>query len=531
MQGTIRKITHKKFTPLILILFLYLALVLFRFFHQGLINVDEANSLIVAQTYATLMTTALTHPSQVSSSDFYRNLMASYGNTYTTSRPAFVILGSIIDVLYHSEYSTRIVSVLAGAGIIIYFYRILLHFEFERRIAFISTLMVSVSPLLITYARTGLTHITAGFFMLSALFYALQYQKTSTKRSLILFSLSSAGALLSYYLLIPALGVMCIYGGYILIKKKAPRSHALIGIFSFLFPIVVWEVITRIGVFMSETKNLGEASKNIMPYTGELIAQWSLSHGVQFILFDQPLYYIKLLFNTEHLIIFALFVIGICVLIKKVRTNPYQTLIVCMVPYGIYISLIFLKFPRTLTPILPFIYIVVAFGLRTLYTSLSRALYNLTPYRYILLITIGVMLTHGLYYKNLFTLETGIKNITAAIKSTYNPHTTVIYTASPAIWRAYLREFNIQLSDKMPQQHDRHKTIVGISDWHTTIAGTSPFDAYRTNIQGVYPYTIYRLQPLMLDSYYGSKSIEDFFPTSYKKETQILEITLGDNET
>lgn len=523
-----RKFKREEVFPIVIII-LYFSIVFYNFFAQGIINVDEAALVLVTHTYSDISKTFLFHPSKIFSSDYYRNLIENYGNIYTAGRPLYVLLASCLDIIWKSEYSTRLLNVLIGAFIIIIFYKILDFYQINLKVKIISSILFIASPLFLIYSRLGLSQILSALLLMIVIFYLLKLLKHFQLKYLILSGISTALLFMSHYITLPLVLVLFFYSISLLYKNRAKIFYYLAYFLSFIVPLLTWEAITRLGVFLARTRELGEASQKVVSYSGELLKQLTYGQGLKSFILDQEIFYLKLLLSSENLIIIILLTLGIIFAIKNIKQRKHNLIVSLFLIFFVFNSMLCLKFPRNIIPILPLFYLLSALGLQQIYSNLKKVVNEEKVYIVLLGLLTMVIVFNINNYLNIFNIKTNADKISVFIRDSFEPEDVQIVSPSAAIWRVYLPGYKIDPVSKfnLKKLDEKDKKILLISDHYAKIDDSQIFKSYQEKLLVRYPTNIFRVKPIILDLFCRDRDYtEKLFINNFNSTTEVYQIKI-----
>ncbi|NTW21959.1 hypothetical protein HGA34_00245 [Candidatus Falkowbacteria bacterium] len=495
--------------PLAGLLAVYFAVAAYHFFRQGLVHFDEALFVVVVNTYSSIIHEALTNWRGLFGSGFLGQLMADYGNIYTSARPSYILPAVLADAFVPAQFVTRLLNLLAGAGTVIYFYRIQDFFSIDKTLKFFSTLLLIISPLFLMYGRIGLSQYLSAFLLLATVFHLLRFVDKGERRELKIASVFLSLLLMSHYNILPVVFLICVFVLFHLFKTKKPVSDYLTFASNFLFLPLVWEAITRLGVFLASYKNLVAlgGDQRLYSYFQEVINQLSGVSSTKGFALDQPLYYFKLLFQTEGLVFSILLAAALFWILLNIRKIRYGYIFVLAYFFIVFFSLSYLKFPRNFVTILPLVYLSIPVALQHFLTTRRNSAKRIAPAILILVLVIGA----GINYRNyraIYGLKTNFQEIARWITKKYDKDSTLVLTSIPPVYRVYLPGYRVEgvyEPSSWQEQAKGKKNIIYVRDYTTTMnAYDLDVSGYRFKTVQEFEDNVHDLPPLILEYYYRS---------------------------
>jgi dolichyl-phosphate-mannose--protein O-mannosyl transferase len=352
----LKKIIHliKKNIGLVLIIVFYLTIAFYNFAGQGLVNWDEAYFVTVVNTFSQIVKTFILNPQIIFNGNFFQNLINNYGNIYTAARPSYIIPAIFINIIWSSEFSTRIVSLISGLLIIIFFYKILAFYDLGKKTKIGATFLIASSPLFLIYSKIGLSQIFSGAFLLICSYYFLKYNQSGEKKYLKNAALSLSVFGMSHYNTFPVAGIIFCFGVFIIFKKQPAFKNYLNYLFYILILPVAWEIVTRAGTIVASLKNISGGI--VYSYSQEIIKQFFAAGGNKGFKLEQILYYPKILISMENFIFSALFLVGLVIILKNIKKINYLLILLPTFAHLLIFSATLIKFPRNIITILPNFY-------------------------------------------------------------------------------------------------------------------------------------------------------------------------------
>ena len=472
----------KKITPwfksnygLIITLVFFLAVALFNFTEQGLVNWDEAYFVVVTRTYTGLFKTAVTHPADLFSTRYYRDLIGHYGNIYTAARPSYIIPAAVLGLIVPDKYSTRLLSLLAGLLAVIYFYRLCGLLNLKQHVRLAATFLLAASPLFLSYSRLGLSQLFSAAWLIVAMYYLLEYHHHEKIKNLGKAGLALSILLMSHYNTLIVVGGLFAAGIFFIFQKRKPWKEYLVFALFFLMLPAGYEVVTRAGVAVAAAAGLQGPGGNlpIFSYVQEILEQFNRNGPQPPSSPELMLYYLKLMISPEGLIFFILFLSGLAVFCKKLIKNNFLILLIPVLLHLVFFSLVGIKFTRNLVTILPALYIFPVLALEVVVDFLKPRLIRFRALTAAIFITFfpAVFLVNCIQYSSLLTIRTHFREVAAYITNNFPKDDTLIFSASAPFWRVYLPEYRSEMTRKIPDgcRDNSGKNIVFIADYFHTI--------------------------------------------------------------
>jgi len=528
MCEKIKEFFNKNHNWIFLLVFLvYGFLLFFNFFRQEIINWDEGYFLTVAHTYSNVIRTLFDEPTYLLGADYYVNLISNYGNVYTAARPTYVILTSLVDAVWPSEYSTRLVSALAGIVSFLFFYRLLDFYKINKTVKLAGAMLFGLSPLMLIYARLGLSQILSATLLLLSIYQLFIYLEKNNDRNLKLFSLGLSLLLLSHYNTIFSVGTLIIYALVILFYKKKYKEVGLLGFF-FVLPILVWEGVTRVGYYLAITKQFisMNGEQKIYSYIQEFFEQLGRADSSRGLIIDQPLYYPRLLLENENIFFLVLLIIGIYLFTRKIKEFQYHVpLIVGMSSLALF-SLAPLKFPRNIILILPILYLYSIVALDYLTKKIINV--NLQKVFLALLCFLFFLINSPLFY-NILNLDGGYRKTARKIMDVFPEDRIILLTSSAPIWRNYLPGYKVEPifePEAWKEAKKKNLKILVAGDNFMEIEKhRNYYSSYESKIVSEVASNIVEVKPIMLDFFYKpEKEVRDLLKKSELRYIRIYEI-------
>lgn len=517
---------------LILILIFYLGLASYHFFAQGLVNWDEAYFMATVNTFSEVIKTAAAHPIGLfTDHSLFNNLLAGYNNAYTAARPSYILPAVAINLIFASEHSTRLLSILSGFLALIFFYRLLGFFNLSRRVKIASVFLLAASPLFLIYSRLGLSQIfSAAFFLISA-YYLIRFNEEKKTFDLKIAALALAVFMMSHYNTLVITGLLLASALYFLYQSRQGWKKYATLIIYFLFLPMVWELITRIGAMIANSKGVLNSTNKavILSYFNELTQQYSKAGSGNGFSFEQFFYYGKILYSTEGIVFSFLFCLGLIFAIKNFRKIKYSFLLIFPLIYLAIFSLVPLKFPRNILTVLPGLYLFCALGLASLAKPLAAHLKNNFKMVILAAFCLTIVLANASQYSAILNVKTGFKDITSFIKADYPAGQTAVFSNAAPIWRAYLPGYQAETPTKMYEwmKNNPNKKAIFIEDYFTTIkGGFIPEKGFSASIVKQTPTNIFSVKPIVLDFIYQDEPRnQKMFTQGKNAQISVLEIS------
>ena len=454
-------------------LLVYSFFVLYKFFAQGLVNWDESYFMIPISTYGDFLRTLFSHPSWLLEPSYYREIMAQHGNVYTVAKPSFILAGVLVNFIWHNEFSSRLISFLAGLGVLFLFRRILDFYSFSRFAKMASVWLLAFSPLFILFGRLGLAPMFSAFFLFLMFYELLSFQKTERWRDLSIFSVAAAFAIMSHYSLLSVIGVFFLYAIYLLWAKKSSwlKYGGLIS--AFLVPILGWELITRVGVWLAESRHFISTSGTwgIYSHFQEFAKQMVIARNENTAF---PLgwhsYYFDLLAREEGWIILFLILVGLAIFVFRARQFRFQAALVPPLIFLIILSAVNLKFPRTMMPVFPFLFVWLAAALDFTHGWLEKKI-GAKGWIFLIILLLSAVFLNLPQYKIILNLRTGFHEAAKYIQLSYKPQDTLVLSSVAPAWRLYLKGYKVEDLNRPEEWTDLMATrkVIVISDQFTKI--------------------------------------------------------------
>jgi len=367
---------------LILVIGLGAALRFWDLSSRGLFSHDEGYYFLGAKTLATAANYIKikflgSKKERLELPRFGEYLRKEGGDYPVGAKHGFYILGAIGLLFFGvKDYAILYTSAIFGVLSIILIYLIAKNI-FSEITAFLAALLLAVSPFHITYSRSGYSQVTATFFILLGIYF---YLKATEKRNkfLILAGLSFGYAVTCHP---NQLWIMSIFIFDFLVYKKIRRLITLIA--SSFLPLLVMQAISLAAIYIAKSigwKSIEEINTLMLPYFGQVFKQGKYAGGMSF-LFEEPFFYAKLLLKFEGILTFSLFIIGTFFIALKKNMKYPETLIglLAIFPFLLWSGYIN-KVARTILPIIPFILLVAAQGIKLFFDflrpRLSKISYN-----------------------------------------------------------------------------------------------------------------------------------------------------------
>jgi len=440
-------LTIKKEWVLAAILIFYLIAVFFNFQQQGLVNWDESFLAIVARTYADIFRTMFTHPAALFSSAYFRELRANYGDTYAVAKPSFVLIASLLSLVWPSQIAVRLLSVFSGVGVLIIFYHLLAFYQIDKKIKLAAVFLLASSPLFLIFSRLGLTPIFSSLFLLLSIYYLLKFKTTGRAKDIIFSGIFTAILLMSHYSLFSLVGIILAFGLFYLYQKHSGAKIYLAYAASFLILPAIWEIITRAGAWFAARQGIVAGGRfGVWPYSQEFFYQLKIgstgSLATSFSVSD-PLYYFSLLWSQEGAIFFLLILLGLAIFFKRFKRAEYGLPLLSAGIFFLISWAAWQQYPRIIMPIFPVFYLLTAVALSFIYRQSSRTSPPL-KISLLALICLSIFVSHLIIYPDIFNIKTPFSDFASFIKENYPPEKTLILTAEAPLWRVYLPGYKVE---------------------------------------------------------------------------------------
>lgn len=144
----------------------------------------------------------------------------------------------------NSAFSVRFLSLIFGMVTLVYTYRLsMFHFQ-DRGKSTLASLLVAVSPLLIYYSQEARAYSMLTAFALAALFYALQLERTSSPKHLLLFVFFSVLGLYTHHLFIVVLTSIVLFFSLRVVLYEKPGGTTF-----FKYRSIVILIISSVMIF------------------------------------------------------------------------------------------------------------------------------------------------------------------------------------------------------------------------------------------------------------------------------------------
>jgi 4-amino-4-deoxy-L-arabinose transferase-like glycosyltransferase len=529
-----QKITNwlKNNLLLILIIIFYLGLVFYRFFAQGLINWDEAYFMVVVNTFTNIIRTFFADPIGLFTDHaFFQNLLINYSNVYTAARPSYIMPAVLINLIWPSEFASRILSALSGLLAIIFFHRLLGFYGLSKKTKAAATFLLAASPLFLIYSRLGLAQIFSAAFFLVSWYYLLKFKESEKSGDLKIAAVALSALLMSHYNTIPVVALLLGTGLIILWQKHSGFKKFFSFLFYFLLLPLAWEIITRAGALIASAKHIIDPEKGVkvLSYFQEIAQQFNKSGAEGGFSADQIFYYAKLLYSTEGIIFILLFLAGVIIYAGNIKKIKYGLFLTIPLVYLIIFSAVPLKFPRNIITILPALYVFAALGLKFFGKILSLKLKNGEKNILFAAFCLAIIALNAGQYKNILNSKTNYREIAAFIKNNYAKDEIAIFSASAPVWRVYLPGYKSETPAKIYNSAYAlpGKKIIFISDYFMSVAGSKKYpEGFSAREVEKAATNIFSVKPVIMDFIYQSEErAREMFLRNEKDSITVYELT------
>jgi hypothetical protein len=512
---------------LLIITAFFLCVVLYCFGEQGLINWDEAYFVVVTDTYSSLFRTALSRPADLFSAPYYHDLISRYGNIYTAARPSYILPAAVLGLIVPAQYATRLVSVLSGLLALVFFHRLTALLGLKKKVRYAAAFLLAASPLFLSYSRLGLSQLFSAAWLIVAVYYLLAYHGDGEKKNLRKAGLALSILLMSHYNTLFVVAGLLAVGAFFILRRKRPAKEYLLFFVFFLLLPVAYEAITRAGVAIASAKGLLGSGSNfpIYTYSREIIEQF-MRNGSQTV--SEPglmLYYVKMLVSPEGLIFCVLFLIGLAVVVVRIRKSHEVLVLLPALLHLVIFSFVGIKFTRNLITIVPALYIVSALGLGAVADFLKPKLTTVFTYGLFALFFAAVLFLNFWQYKNLLTIKTHFSEVASFIREKYDKEQALIISASAPFWRVYLPGYRSEMTREVAEWSGKYpeRKIVFIDDYFTTIVDEKSYlDGYAKQPLRKWSTNIFSARPIILDFIYQSEEQNNIMFAANEKSSPVV---------